>query len=252
MDRSGYKNKPPSPRQPRKHKKKSKKQLPNKIIPIDNVDKAYQKKDKWFKGRNPLNIPNFRAIIWGPPDSGKSTLVKNILLRADPPFVKLYVVHCDPDYTNEYVDVDGEMLTEVPDPTDSKLFDGTKTLLVFDDIEFKYLPGESKRRIDRLFGFASSHKNLSIAYCVQDGFNIVPTVRRMANLWVIYKIDDIDALSTIARRTGFKKKDFEYLFNNFVKGKHYFIMIDKTNDTPYPLRLNGFIMLGKTNGFDKK
>ena len=40
-----------------------------------------------------LNFPHpFRGVLLGPPNTGKSTSVKNILIRADPPFKKVTVV----------------------------------------------------------------------------------------------------------------------------------------------------------------
>ena len=111
-----------------------KRRLPRAIIPIPNADKGYF--EEWYPGRDPLNIPHpFRGIFLGPPNSGKSTLVKNILMRADPPFTRLLVVHVDPEYTQEYDDVGGELLSEIPSPDE---FDGAeKTLIVMDDLELK-------------------------------------------------------------------------------------------------------------------
>ena len=82
----------------------SKVKLPNKILPIKNKDKGFH--EKWKEGRNKLNIPHpFRILALGPPGSGKSTIAKNILLRANPPFEKVFIIHCDPDYTQEYDDI---------------------------------------------------------------------------------------------------------------------------------------------------
>ena len=67
--------------------------LPNKIIPLPNPDKEFH--EAWDKGRNLLNIPHpFRAVFLGPPGSGKSTAVKNILMRADPCFENIIIIHC--------------------------------------------------------------------------------------------------------------------------------------------------------------
>ena len=54
--------------------------LPNRIL---NPDKQFH--ESWSSGRNLLNIPHpFRAVFLGPPGSGKSTAVKNIILRIQP------------------------------------------------------------------------------------------------------------------------------------------------------------------------
>lgn len=76
--------------------KKVKHRLPKEILPIPCADKAFH--EKWKKGRDMLNIPHpFRCVALGPPNSGKSTIVKNLLIRAKPEFEEVYVVHCDPE-----------------------------------------------------------------------------------------------------------------------------------------------------------
>jgi hypothetical protein len=43
--------------------------LPNKILALPNADKAFH--EKWYKGRNHLNIPHpFRCVALGPPNCG--------------------------------------------------------------------------------------------------------------------------------------------------------------------------------------
>jgi hypothetical protein len=98
--------------------------LPRRIIALPNQDKLWH--ETWEAGRDPLNFPHpFRGILLGPPGSGKSNAVKNLLLRADPPFTRLMVVHVDPAYTQEYDDVGAELLSEIPDPKD---FTGEESL----------------------------------------------------------------------------------------------------------------------------
>ena len=53
--------------------------LPNELIPIHNADKDFH--ESWYRGRNALNIPHpWRAVILGKPNSGKSTVIKNLLI----------------------------------------------------------------------------------------------------------------------------------------------------------------------------
>ena len=55
------------------------KKIPKEIIILKSGDK--QNREKWYKGRDLLNFPggSFRAIISGPPNSGKTNLIKNII-----------------------------------------------------------------------------------------------------------------------------------------------------------------------------
>ena len=70
-------------------------------------------------------------------------VAKNLIIRADPPFQEIIVIHCDPEYTKEYDDIDVELLGEVPAPDE---FEGeVKTLVVLDDLEFKSMNKVQKK-----------------------------------------------------------------------------------------------------------
>lgn len=218
-------------------KKKNLGRLPNRFIIIKNPDKKFH--EHWHSSRNKLNFPHpFRAVLLGPPNSGKTSWVKNILMRAHPPFKKIFVIHCDPEYTQEYDDVNSEFLTEIPAPSD---WEGkVKTLVVLDDLEFKTMNKDQRRNLDRLFGFVSTHKNISCILCSQDPFNVPPIIRRCSNLWVLWRLMDMDSMATCARKTGMKSEDLKDIFNNFMPDTHDSLWIDCTEKTPYPFRKNGF------------
>lgn len=223
------------------------KQLPNKIIPLGNKDKKFQEKWSDIPNRNMLNFPHsFRMVVFSNPDCGKTTDVKNILIRAEPPFQRLYIVHIDGEYTKEYDDVDGEFLDEIPSPDDSEIFDGEeKTLIILEDLEFKFMNKEQKRRLDRLYGYVSTHKNVSVILLAQDGFNVPPCVRRMSNIYILGKSNDMDSFNMLARKVGMTKDEFKRLYDKHVKTCYDKIWIDLTKDSPFPLRLNGFIAIEK-------
>lgn len=217
--------------------------LPNKIIPIENSDKEFH--EKWTKSRNMLNIPHpFRCVCLGPPNVGKTTIVKNIVLRADPPFQEIVVIHCDSEYTKEYDDLgEVEMLNEIPAPED---WEGqVKTLVVLDDLEFKGMNKQQKRNLDRLFGYVSTHKNISCILCSQDAFNVPPIVRRCSNLWILWRCPDLDAMATCARKTGLKAENFNTIFNKLMLESRDSLWLDKTDRSPYPMRKNGFTIIKK-------
>lgn len=229
--------------------KKTKKSLPNEILALPNADKAFH--EKWTPRRNALNFPHpFRAVCLGPPNSGKSTVVKNILIRAKPEFQEVFVIHCDPEYTKEYDDVDAVMLSEIPAPDE---WEGkVKTLVVLDDLEFKQADRTQKRNLDRLFGFVSTHKNISCILCSQDPFNVPPIVRRCSNLWIMWKLLDLDAMSTCARKTGLKSGNLNTMFNTLDINGYNSLWIDMTTGSPYKLRKNGYTLITKEDGIETK
>jgi hypothetical protein len=226
----------------KKKQKKQKLKLPKKLIVIPNPDKSWH--ESWHDGRDLLNLPHpWRMVCLGPPNSGKSLVVKNILLRENPPFEKMYIGHCDPCGTNEYDDVNGVMLEEIPPPElwDSKY----KTLVVLDDIDFTQMKKEQKKNFDRLLGYVSTHKNISVIICNQDPFAVPAIARRCANFWVLWRCPDLDAMATVARKTGMNSKDFKNIFDSIMPNKHDSLWIDMTDKTPAPLRKNGYEIIEK-------
>jgi len=230
-----------------KKKKKVKHRLPNKLLALPNADKSFH--ERWYKGRNLLNFPHpWRGVFLGPPNCSKTTTIKNIILRAKPEFVEIFCVHCDSEYTKEWMDCDVEMLKDIPAP--EEWLGEVKTLVILDDIEYKGMDKTQKANLDRLFGFVSTHKNISVALTSQDPFNVPPIVRRCANLWVLWPLTDIDAMANTARKTGLKTDNFRSIFNQLMEGKRDGLWLDMTDGSPYPQRKNGYEIISKKKGED--
>ena len=218
-------------------KKKKAQKLPETILPIKCKDKGFQ--ERWYEGRSLLNIPHsFRAIFAGPPSCGKSNFTKNIIIRADPPFEQILITHFSSHDTNEWSDVDCEMLDHIPHS--HEISTEGKKLLIIEDLDLKSLSKPELHNLDRLFGYCSSHKSLSIILTCQDPYNVPPCGRRTANVFVFFKQPDIIALATLAKRTGMKANDLLEIFCKYIHSPHDSLMIDYTNGTPAPLRINGF------------
>ncbi len=226
-------------------KKKRSSNLPQCIIPIPNPDKTFH--EKWTLGRDMLNIPHpFRCCIIGPPNSGKSTISKNIWARCkNPQFADVYIIHCD-ESTMEYNDL-GEIhiLTEIPPPSFWAERRDIKKLVICDDIDFKNMNKEQRHCMDRLLGYCSTHCNVSVIMCMQDPYALIPSARRMTSFWIIYKNNDMDAMKILARKIGIKSEDLVKIFDNFFKSKHDALYLDYTDKTPYPMRLNGYQLIRK-------
>ena len=172
-------------------------------------------------------------------------VIKNLLLRADPPFEEIMLVHCNAEYTKEYDDIDVKILAEIPAPKD---FEGEqKTLVIIDDIDLTSLSKQQKGCLDRLFGSVSTHMNVSVHLTSQDPFNIPASVRRCSNVFVLYKSPDLDSMACVSRKTGFKSKDLHTIFKQLFKDQHESLWIDLTTKSPYPLRKNGYQMIQKND-----
>lgn len=232
-----------------KKKKRIKKRLPKELIPIRNPDKDGWH-EKWKPHRDALNIPHpFRAVLLGKPNCGKTSTMKNILIRAKPAFEEIIVVHCDVNDTREFEDVEAEMTDHIPAP--DELDPNVKRLIILEDLEYGNMDKSQKACLDRLYGYASTHKNTSVMMTAQDGFSIPAICRRCCNLWVVWRIDCTDSLQAIGRRIGMKGKDFTEIFNNYMPNTRDSLWVDMTDDSPYKLRINGYQMLTKDpiNGY---
>jgi hypothetical protein len=231
----------------KKKNKKKKNKLPDKILVIPNPDKIFH--EKWISGRNMLNVPHpYRTIIFSEPNMGKTNLIKNIILRANPPFKNIIVCHYDGDISNEddhtleYDDLgDIIMIDNIPDPRNQKIFDKKeKSLIIFDDMEFEYISKNEKKYLDRLFGYSSTHKNQSIILCAQNYISIPKAVRRMCNFMIMFKLADDDLLDKISKKIHIEKSKFKELIKNTLIDVHDSLWFDMTLNTPYKLRRNGY------------
>ena len=210
------------------------------IIAFKNKDKGFQ--EKWNPKRDLLDIPwSFRAVFCGPPSSGKSTIVKNIILKSRPLYKKVVVVHYGGEGTQDYDEIDGievVPLSGLPDPVEINPRK-EKMLLVLEDVPLSSINREQKQKIDRLFGYSSSHRGVSVICCAQDAFDVPVGARRSSNIFILWKQPDLNALQLMASRTGFTTSEFRNLFK-LCKTKHDSIMIDLTEGTPAPLRFNAY------------
>jgi len=163
-------------------------------------------------------------------------------MRAEKPFQTVVIVHCDSLYTQEYKDIDNcVMLDKIPAPEEWP--GNRKMLVILEDLEFKGMNKQQKQALDRLFGYVSTHKNISVALCAQDAFNVPPCVRRCSNLFVLWKCPDMDSMNLVARKAGMTARKLNKLFETHVRAPKDSIWVDLSDHSPAPLRLNGFLKI---------
>ena len=227
--------------------------LASEIIPLPNPDKEFHETwahtvtDEREYKRHPLNVPHpSRWVLFGPPGSGKTTVVLNAIARQDPPFTRIFLIHVDGEYTKEYDRLKTfEKLDNVPPP--SFWEGGEKTAVIVDDVEYKFMDAKQKGYLDRLFGYVSTHKNITVYLTAQDGFNVPTCVRRCADMLVLWKNRD---LAMLARLTaGLRAVQLKSVFDHYKFDVRDSIWFDTTPDSPYPIRINGTINVS-TDEFD--
>ena len=214
--------------------------LPKHIIPFTNRDKEFH--ETWYPARDWLDFPHpFRMMLASKPNGGKTTVILNIILRVafgKHPFQKIIVVHCDPEQTREYNQLDRLLTAHIPAPEE---FDPQeKTLVILEDLSYLNMSLEQQGRLERLYGYASTHKNVSCILTAQDPFSILPTVRRCSNVFVVWNNHDGDMLKLLSRKTGHGTEQLSKALVQHCRGPHDSFWIDLTPNSPAKYRKNGY------------
>lgn len=223
-------------------KSKDRKGKKKKIIVFKNPEKKDNKiwTEKRFK-KNPANFPEpFRMLMIGMPNSGKTNMVKNVLVnRGKDYFEKIFLLHPSGKKCEEYAKIDLTILEKVP--SGEEFNRKYKNLLIIDDIELKNsISGKQNiAKVNKLFTFASTHKNLSIILTTQDPQSqIMSGLIKIFNVLIIFKIDDGYFMDYLKRKLNLDSKIFSAY--KMLKNITDNITIDRIPNSPAPLRLNLF------------
>lgn len=228
--------------------------LPRTIVPIENHDKDFH--ESWKdRGDDPdlMNVPHpFQMCISGRPGSGKTCALINMILHQDPPFERVFILHADRENTTEYDPLwkstkqttrpdNIVMLESIPKPDEwFDLVDGHKSIVIIDDVDLSGLDKVDKSSINRLFGYCSTHCNLSVCATNQIFFKIPSDVRRQCNFFVLYKLIDTSCIKNLATRCGIKNESLMKIFDEHLQSQHDAIWLDYTKGTPCNIRKNCF------------
>ena len=212
--------------------------LPKKLIDIKNTDKGFT--EVWTQNRS-KDIANFphpsRVVLLGPPSMGKSFLMKHLLLRQRPMFKELYIIHGDGQCTTEFNDLEPtKIMDEIPpiEFFDSKV----KTIVFIDEFSFEAMNKETTARCNKLFRYVSSHKNVSIYCSHQLCFELPSLIRKLANVWIIWKPRSMTETRLIANRICMSPDQLVYIFEHICNGYRDSLCVDFHKDTPAFLRKN--------------
>ena len=174
-----------------------------KMVGIANPDKHMHHRDD---NRLMLSHPSV-VLLCGAKTSGKDNTVKMIIAQKEPAFQRIICWHLDPEGTEEWLDVDAEMVSELPD---HDFFDRDKiNLLICDEQDLLGMSKKQSGAFDRLVSYDATHKSLSICICQQDVTNCPPSVRRACDYICYWPGIGRCAQEYVTRLTGHSIKTIE-------------------------------------------
>jgi hypothetical protein len=191
----------------------------------------------------------FTGICAGPTGSGKTELVKKIILHAkvmiDPPpqrIVWYYAEH--QQKLKDDLSRVGVLFREgCPDL--SEFDDGARTLIIIDD-----LMSECGREITNIFTKGSHHRNLSVWFLMQNFFHQAKEIRTItlnAHYIILFKNPrDKQQIKVLARQMYDKDSQaMEQAYAITSAEPHGYLLIDLKQSTPDHLRLRSKIVPGE-------
>lgn len=225
-----------------KQKKKKRLPMPPKaIVPIKCADKVGVEHWTPERARDLGNFPSpARILLIAPVSCGKSTMIKNLIIHARPRFEEVFLIHEDAEYTKEYDDLEPTLkLSEVP-PLEFWNYEGKyrKRAVICDDLELTSSHKERLKNLAIMFRYASSHKGLTIYFAHQSFFDVMPLIKKMCDVYVVWKPRARNELSLIENRVGLPDGTLKELFATIATGNKDSICIDLKENSPARLRLN--------------
>ena len=195
----------------------------------------------------PLKHP-FTAVCSGPTGSGKSELIKKLVLNAfqmvEPPPSKIVW------YYAEYQDKLNRKLGHMIDfregcPDMSEFNDNTPTLIIIDD-----LMSECGVEITKIFTKGSHHRNISVIFMMQNFFHQAKEIRTItlnAHYIILFKNPrDRLQVKTLARQMyDGDAIAMQQAFSAATERPHGYLLIDLKQDTLDHLRLRSKIIPGE-------
>jgi len=219
--------------------------LPNEIIRFKSSDKDHHQQPSYTDLGNCCS-PVF-CIIAGNVNVGKTSLLKNLLVHKDPHYERIVVYSPLGEATTEYSDViDCELIDYVPD---FQFFDReTRNWFIVEDCDPKSLSKSEKYTLGRFFGVFSSHNNIDIYVVAQNVFDLLPQIRRLANIVFLFKNNDLECMKSLAKKFSIKNDDLKAIFNTFTK--YDSLCIDDSRSPEYRLRKNIFSVINLNKRYE--
>ena len=217
-----------------------KEHLPKKLLFFKSSDKDHHQQPDMNDLGNCCS-PVF-CVLTGDVNCGKTLLLKNLIVHKKPHYERIGVYSPLVEATTEYSDViDCELIDYVPD---FDFFDREeRNCFIVEDCDTKSLNKNDRFTLGRFFGVFASHNNIDVFVVSQNVYDLLPQIRRLANICFLFKNHDVESMTSIARKFNIKIQDLRHIFNYVLTNKYDSLCIDETRPVEYRLRKNIFEIL---------
>ena len=135
--------------------------------------------------------------------------------------------------------MDCELIDYVPD---FDFFDKEqKSCFIVEDCDTKSLSKDERYKLGRFFGVYASHNNIDVYVVSQNVYDLLPQIRRLANIVFLFKNNDTECMKSLARKFSVSLDSLKALFKTFTK--YDSLCIDDTRDPRHRFRKNIFEIL---------
>lgn len=211
--------------------------MANKIHIFKNNDKDPIKEQHDLKNLG-NHVRGSRICLVGPPNSGKSNVLKNLIVNQEPAFDQIYIFHIDSS-TKEYECLNANLVTSTEDlPILEELEPQKKILVIFEDVDFSSMKKIDVILLDKYLRFGCSHKGLTCYISTQNFFTIPTSLRRKIDIFYVFQVDNATR-QLYLRYLPFSKAVVEELLNKYL-GKQYDCICLDNSGHPIKLRHNIF------------
>ena len=168
---------------------------------------------------HPLSMPRgSRVCLLAPPGHGKTSTIKNLLLRSSP-YAAVAVISGVSEHTHEWDKV-VHTKTDFAEANEnwwgalSKQHKGRPLACVVDDMSYADLSPKERSNAYKLVQFVCTHLNVTCFMASHSWVQLIPRLRRACNVVVMWPPTNggADQLPYIARSLGLPKKLLEEAF----------------------------------------
>ena len=132
--------------------------------------------------------------------------------------------------------IDCELIDYVPE---FDFFDrDIRNCFIVEDCDTKSLSKDERYKLGRFFGVYASHNNIDVYVISQNVFDLLPQIRRLANIVFLFKNNDLECMKSLAKKFSLKNDDLKTIFKTFTK--YDSLCVDDTRPSEHRLRKNIF------------